>query len=85
MLRNKIGPLFSQVILSHHSKSHDFFDAHGGFYSVNVFPFFLSDKKFILVNCAHKFLSIYAHLGVSIQRLFFAIFQNAHKNRGMET
>ncbi len=26
-----------------------------------------------------------AHLGVSIQRFFYAIFQNAHKNRWMET
>ncbi len=84
MLRNKIGPLFSQVIPSHHSKSHDFFDAHGGFYSVNVFPFFLSDKKFILVNCAHKFYQ-FMRILVFHPAFVFAIFQNAHKNRGMET
>ncbi len=30
---NEIGPLVTQVI-----PSHDFFDAHGGIYSVNVFP-----------------------------------------------
>ncbi len=34
---NEIGPLVSQVILSQSSKSHDFYDAHGGIYSVNVF------------------------------------------------
>ncbi len=51
--------------------------------------FFLSDKKFILLNCAHTFLlrifRISAHRGVSMQRFFNAIFQNAHKNRWMET
>ncbi len=35
---NEIGPLVSQVILSHSAKSHDFFNAHRGIYSVNVFP-----------------------------------------------
>ncbi len=35
---NEIGPLVSQVIPSHSAKSHDFYDAHGGIYSVNVFP-----------------------------------------------
>ncbi len=35
---NEIGPLVSRVILSDSTKSHDFFDAHGGIYSVNVFP-----------------------------------------------
>ncbi len=35
---NEIGPLDSQVLPSHNAKSHDFFDAHGGIYSVNVFP-----------------------------------------------
>ncbi len=34
---NEIGPLVSHVILSQSSKSHDFYDAHGGIYSVNVF------------------------------------------------
>lgn len=34
---NEIGPLVSQVILSHSTKSHDFFSAHGGIYSVYVF------------------------------------------------
>ncbi len=38
MLCNEIGPLVSQFILSHCAKSTDFFDAHGGIYSVNVFP-----------------------------------------------
>ncbi len=38
MLWNKIGLLVSQVLPSHSAKSHDFFDAHGGIYSVNVFP-----------------------------------------------
>ncbi len=33
---NEICPLVSQVILSH--SAHYFFDAHGGIYSVNVFP-----------------------------------------------
>ncbi len=51
--------------------------------------FFLSDKKCILLKCAHKFFMrifrIYAHLGVSIQSFFYAIFQNAHTNRWMET
>ncbi len=69
----------SQVIPSHSAKSHDFFDAHGGIYSINVFPsvyvhFFLPDKKFILLKCAHKFFMrifrIYAHLGICIQRFF---------------
>ncbi len=36
-LCSEIGPLVSQVITSHHAKSHDFFDAHEGIYSVNVF------------------------------------------------
>ncbi len=27
----------SQIILSHSAKSHDFFDVHGGIYSLNVF------------------------------------------------
>ncbi len=35
---NEIGLMVSQVISSHSAKSHDFFDAHGGIYSVNVFP-----------------------------------------------
>ncbi len=39
--------------------------------------FFLPDKKFILLKCAHKFFMrifiIYAHLAVSIQN-FYAIF-----------
>ncbi len=35
---NEISPLVSQVIPSHCAKSNDFFDAHGGIYSVNVFP-----------------------------------------------
>ncbi len=39
MLYNEIGPLVSQVIPSHRAKSHDFFDAHGKIYLVNVFPF----------------------------------------------
>ncbi len=29
---------YSQVIPSHSTKSHEFVDAHGGIYSVNVFP-----------------------------------------------
>ncbi len=37
--------------------------------------FFLSDKKFILLKCAHKFFMrifrIYVQLGVSIQHFFF--------------
>ncbi len=71
--------------------SHDFFDAYGGIYLVFASKFyehFFSDKKFILLYCANMFFmrifGIYAHLGVSIQR-FYAIFQNAHKNRWMET
>ncbi len=43
----------------------------------------------ILLKCAHKFFMrifrINAHLSVSIQRFFYAIIQNAHKNRWMET
>ncbi len=35
---NEISPLVSQAILSHRTKSHDFFEMHGGIYSVNVFP-----------------------------------------------
>ncbi len=75
------------LVPSHSAKSHDFFDAHGGIYLVNVFHFFLSDKKGILLKYAHTFLIFffYAHLGVSIQDFFYAIFQNAHKNRWMET
>ncbi len=34
---NEIGPLFSQVMPSHRTKSHDFV-THVGIYSVNVFP-----------------------------------------------
>ncbi len=34
---NEISPLVSHVIPSHSAKSHDFFDAHRGVYSVNVF------------------------------------------------
>ncbi len=35
---NEISPLVSDVIPSHSTKSHDFFDAQGDIYSVNVFP-----------------------------------------------
>ncbi len=35
---NEISPLVSQVIPSQSAKSHDFYDAHGGIYSVNGFP-----------------------------------------------
>ncbi len=53
---NEIGLLVSQVIPSHSAKSHYFFDAHGGIYSIIVYAiFFLPDKKFILLKCAHTF------------------------------
>ncbi len=88
---NEIGSLVSQVIPSHSAKSHDFFNAHGGIYSVNVFPYAhisLSDKKFILLNCAHKFLCAFLEfmriLAYS-SSFFYAIFQNAHESRWMET
>ncbi len=62
----------SQVIPSHCAKSHDFFDAHGGIYSVKVVVyahFSLSDKTFILLNCVYTFFMrifrIDAHLGIS--------------------
>ncbi len=46
-------------------------------------------KTNIQLKCAHTiFMHIcrnYAHLAISIQRFFYAIFQNAHKNRWMET
>ncbi len=38
MLCNEISPLVSQVMPSHHAKSHDVFDAHGGIYSPNALP-----------------------------------------------
>ncbi len=51
--------------------------------------FFLSDKNIILLKCVHTFLMhifiIYAHIGVFIQHLFYAIIQNVHTNRWMET
>lgn len=57
----EIGPLVRQVIPSHSAKSHYFFNAHGGMYSKCVSivvhaHFFLSDKKCILLSCAHVFL-----------------------------
>ncbi len=91
MLWNEISPLVSQVIPSHRANSHDFFDAwrnlFGKCVSIVVYAhFFLSDKKCILLKCAHKFcmriFRIYAHLGISIQSFFYAIFQNAHKKGG---
>ncbi len=35
---NEIGLLVSQDLPSHSTKSHYFFDAHGGIYSANAFP-----------------------------------------------
>ncbi len=35
---NEIALLVSPVIPSHSTKSHDFFNAHGGIFSANVFP-----------------------------------------------
>ncbi len=50
------------------------------------------EKKFILLSCAHTFIMhifrIEAHVGISIQCFFiciYAIFQNVHKKRWMET
>ncbi len=37
MLCKDIGPLVSQFVLFHSSKSHDFFDANGCIYSSNAF------------------------------------------------
>ncbi len=34
---DEISPLVGQVIPSHSAKSHEFYDARGGIYSVNVF------------------------------------------------
>ncbi len=73
---HEIGPLLSE---SHHI---DFFDAQwrdlfGKCVSIVVYAhFFLSDKKCILLKCAHTFFRIDAHL--SILRFFNAIIQNAH-------
>ncbi len=58
---NEISPLVSQVIPSHGAKSHDFFDAHGGIYSVNVSIsshalFFLPDKNVSYLNVRISFL-----------------------------
>ncbi len=51
--------------------------------------FFLSDKKCILLKYVHMFFlmrifRIDAHFGVSYPGFFYAIFQNAHKNRWLE-
>ncbi len=43
----------NQVIPSHRAKSHDYCDAHGGIYSVNVS--IVVYKKFIILNCVHTF------------------------------
>ncbi len=79
MLWNDIGLLVSQVFPSHSTCRNLCCKC----VSIEVYVHFL---KFILLNCTYKFLMpIYAHLGVSIQHLFFVIFQNAHKSRWMET
>ncbi len=63
--------------MSHSVKSHDFqcelWNLFSKCVSIVVHAnFFLSDKKFIPLNSAHKFFTriflIYVHLGVSIQR-----------------
>ncbi len=85
----------SQVIPSHSTKSHDFFNVNGGIYSVNVFPskfmhifsYRIKSLSYSIVRISFfmRIFRIDVHLGVSIQRFFNAIFQNAHKNRWMET
>ncbi len=84
---NEIGPLFSQVIPSHSAKSHDFFDAHGGIYWINVFPLKLMCISFYLIkilsysNVRIRFLN--AHF-CFLSVFYYAIFQNVHTNRWME-
>ncbi len=56
---NEISQLVSQVIPSHSAKSHDFFDAHGGIYSVNVnnlFIFYYRIKNVSYSNVRISFL-----------------------------
>ncbi len=82
---NEISPLVSQVIPSRCAWRTLF----GKCVSIVVYAHcFLSDKTCILLRCVHMFLcaffQFYAHLGVSIQDLFYAILQNAHRNRWME-
>ncbi len=45
---NEISPLVGQVIPSQSAKSHYFFDAHVGIYSVNVFPSYFYAHFFLI-------------------------------------
>ncbi len=75
MLWNEIDLLVIQVLPSHRAKSHEFFDAHGGICSANVFPF-----SIIRINLiSHKskntsserkilFANFYSKFGISITR-----------------
>ncbi len=75
--------LVSQVIPSHRAQSHDFSDAHGGIYSVNVFKLSMCifsyqiksvSYSIVRISILCRFFFIYAHLGASIQHLFYATF-----------
>ncbi len=91
---NEIIFLVCQVIPSHSAKSHDFFDAYGVIYSVNVFPslFILPYNTFIYLffyiyptqMCTQVFLYTFLEfmrIMAFLSSIFYAIFQNAHTNR----
>ncbi len=85
MLCNEIGPLVSQVILSHRAKSHYFFDVHGGIYSVNVSSYQI--KVYPTQLCAYIFLCAYVefmHIFAFPSSIFYVIVQNLHKNGWIE-
>ncbi len=87
---NEISPLVSQVIPSHRAVTWLFRctwrNLFGKCVSIVFYAHcFLSDKNVSYSNVRISFLLFfYAHLAVSIQCFFYAIFQNAHKNRWME-
>ncbi len=89
MLCNAIGSLVSQVLPSYCTKSHAFFDVHGGIYSANAFP---SSIIHTIQKPPQASADIFCELRDFLsQYLVFpslvsnAILKNVHKNRVMET
>ncbi len=84
----------SQVIPSHSATPWIFrctwWNLFGKSFSIVVYVHFsLSDKKFILLNCAHTFFYAlfleFMRILAFPSKISIPIFQNAHKNRWMET
>ncbi len=68
MLCNETGPLVRQVMPPHYTKSHYFFDVHGGIYSANEFPSpILFTWTFFFATCRKTFLWI----NILLRYIFF--------------